>query len=323
MNSEIEKPENDSDNSQERNREDLALDEALQCWGAEKTAKPDHLAAQKLKTLNLPQDKSHDDSQLSPPSERSESACESSLPLCGNPSFSAKGWYWAIAATLLMAVAISWALRESSDIGPTQSQTAETPSQTINANALTLVSTNLDQQRIVLNRFREVFGDDLESVTEFNGQVKVSLRESSGESPKNTEGREYVSVRLVVISRDTKSLGNEWDIVHDVSALAEQEQRVKIPMSDEGLEFAVWTYPVDDELVSVDLKLQFNSPFKIGQATSLLQKIGESKLLFTATRNGMEYRAYQTINQLGSQDNIDQSTRFKRKSAAALTWAVL
>ena len=300
MNNEPTQPDDDSTGSSELDREDFALDKALQLWGSERTAESSHLADQKSLATELLASQSIVESSSHARNSNDKLSQAPTFRLLGIPS-----WAWAVAATLLLAVGLSWAINRTAG---TQ-VVVESQRGNLDANALTLVSTNLDQQRLLFSRFHEVFGNQIKSVSEVNGEVLVDLREEDNLLIEGGTGdSEYVSVRLVLISHDENSTGEKWAVVHDMNMLAGQERRIDIPMSEDGLEVSIWTFPVDDDLVSVDLDLKFKVPFEVGQVSSLLEKTGEPKQLFTTKRNGIEYRLYQTIYRIKADPRVGSNS---------------
>ena len=293
MNNELTQPDDDLRKYSEL---DGKFDKALQLWGSERTAEPAHLEQQKTKAIEL---------LAGLPAGGAAARAENDNPKLGySPNsklLGIPGWAWAVAASVLIVVGLGLAMNR-----PSNTQiVGKSPRGVLDANALTLVSTNVEQQRLLFSRFREVFGDQIKCVSEVDGEMKVELLEGN-ELPLETAtgDEEYISVRLVLISHKENSVDENWAVVHEMTMFAGQEYRIDVPMSGNGIDVSVWAFPVDNDLVSVDLEFKCKTPVEVGQASSLLEKTGEPKQLFTTKQNGIEYRLYQTINRINQRGDV-------------------
>ena len=302
MNNEPEHPENHTADDANNGCSDAAFDNVLHVWGAARTSTPDHLAEQKAKAIALvPDVDGEPTSGATGPNVKGlgQVATKDSAPVFGIPS-----WCWGLAGLLLLAVGISWSLSGSSGSLGTLSRVVPDSNKTLpggglDASGLTLVSTNLAHQQTVLQGFRDVYGDRLRSVSDVDGSLQVDLHDDSiDELDAGGPVPDYVSIRLVLISRRSELQQGAWETVHDVTMLAGQEHRVDLPAVDNRPSCSVWTHLVDDKMVSVDLQFNFGAPIHVRQSTSMLLEIGKPKWLFTVNQGGAEYRLYQTVDRI-------------------------
>ena len=302
---------NESDNldgqQPEKDKSDQLLDEVLQQWGADRTAADPHLDAlqDKIKqTLRDRQSAGVDvgtTRALPPENLNAASTPQTTSTQTAKPQHSVLKRL-AIAAMVLVSLGgigtgYSWL---------NQDRTLSTSSSD-DGLALAIDTTQLQYQQVLLDRYQEVFGDNVNWVSELDGDVNIRLAGNSSvrdqESLGSAKKPVFLSVRLVLVSLDHASDKRQWKVVRDVNLLTKQEQRVELMAKQAGSDFSIWAYPVDMDLVSIDLDCQIVAPLEIKVTTSELQKTGETAEIFSTTLDGVEYRLYQTAVRLDQSDS--------------------
>lgn len=203
----------------------------------------------------------------------------------------------AIAAMLLIAVGL-WRLGRDFNVAGDTKDVA-------NANQhfpQPLLAVSLEHQFRLLKEYRAVFGSDLVWVVEEGGKVDVGLHVP--DSAVSPPAAEYVAVQLTLLSRPVRQDDDEhdWTPVETFNVLAQREQLVEV--TQDGGPLMVWAYPLDQEMVSIDLKYHPGSLADVSIDSSNLQPLGQghSTNIHSFVKDGIEYRLYQTAELLQESD---------------------
>jgi hypothetical protein len=149
------------------------------------------------------------------------------------------------------------------------------------------------RQSQLLNEYQNLFGDEVAWIAESEQLSDVGLRTRSS-AEKSSESR-YLVIRLRVQARQTT--GGDWNDVQFVNLLVEEQQLVQIPaMASLAGPLTLWTYPLGDNLVAVDLECHFESESRGSIESDSILHLGDSVRVGTFKRDGVEYRLDQTID---------------------------
>ena len=302
---------NESDNFDghqlDQDKSNQLFDEALQQWGADHTATESHLGKLRDEIKQTLRDRksvaaeaSVESTSVSKQSNSAPSPEPASTQTVA-PHRSQLKWL-ATAAILLVSVGVigtgySWLKQDGTFVTAPFDEGL----------ALAIETSSQQRQQTLLDRYQEVFGDDVQWVSELDGDVNIRLSRSSSLRDQQALGSAkksvFLSIRLVLVSLDHSADQRQWQVVRDVNLLTEQEQRVDFTAQQTGSDFSIWACPVDRDLVSIDLDCQLAAPLEIKVTTSELQKTGETAEIFSTTLDGVEYRLYQTAVRLDQSDS--------------------
>ena len=259
---------------------DQRLDDALQQWGQQFTADESAIEAAKEKTI----------------------AAFANEPMREKTSSSShRTGHWKVIASLAASIAIlalgGWWFMNQGGVKVASNQ--------VDSAALMKAQSDPDRQRVLLTRFRELFGDQLNFVSEIDNEVQISLDESDLSRPND---RNFLAVELVLLSRSLKASDLDWNVVHRASVLARSEQRVDTPDDSSPFVFSMWALPIEDDLISIDLHCRLPGEDAVEVVSSELQRSGSANQIHAFTRAGVEYRLYQTGTRLESDSRSDLIT---------------
>lgn len=206
----------------------------------------------------------------------------------------------AIAAMLLIAVGL-WRLGRDFNVAGDTKDVA-------NANQhfpQPLLAVSLEHQIRLLKEYRAVFGSDLVWVVEEGGKVDVGLHVP--DSAVSPPAAEYVAVQLTLWSRPVQQSDDEqkWTQIESFNVLAEREQLVEVTLrGGDSAPLRVWAYPLDKEMVSIDLQFHSRRLADVSFDGSNLQSLGQghTKDILSFKKEGVEYRLYQTADLLDTDD---------------------
>ncbi len=168
----------------------------------------------------------------------------------------------------------------------------------IAANLLTI-----DEQRELLAEYDQVFGPELQWLVDGNERVDVGLYDAG--SAKNSTATKFVGVQLVLFVRPVNENGQSWTQLESICVVAGKEQLVQVNLGSDGRsQLSLWAYPLDDELVSIDLRYHPTALTGESIDSSNLQRFGAKhyKNIFSVEKDGMEYRLYQTADLISDSD---------------------
>lgn len=150
-----------------------------------------------------------------------------------------------------------------------------------------------DTQLRIWQEHRRVFGSELAWIADRDGQTEIGLTDPSVRS----NFKELIAVRLVLWSRPTNN--GQWQEVESFHVMSGREELVQVASSGEdSTPLEIWVYPLDQELVSIDLIFRPNLPDAPTLKQSVLQSMGEYTQVADFEKNGVEYRLYQTAEVL-------------------------
>lgn len=258
---------------------DHRLDSALQQWGEQFTADESVIEAAKAKTL----------------------AAFADEPMPEKSSISShRTEHWKVIASLAATIAIlalgGWWFMQQSGVKVASNQ--------IDSAALLKAQSDPEKQHVMLARFRELFGDQLNFVSEIDNEVQISLGESDESRPNE---RDFLAVELVLISRSLKAIEPDWNIEHRASVLARSEQRVDSNDPSGPFSFSFWALSVEDDFISIDLQCRLPGEDALEVISSDLQRSGTANQIHAFTRSGTEYRLYQTGTRIGAASFNDEA----------------
>lgn len=276
-------------NKSDKNSIDDHLDHALKSWAQRKTADAEHLAG-----LN---------SQIQARLADHSGIVTSTLDMAENQSSASAlrqgKWLTRIAistaAMLFVGIGLYGFIVNKTDT-PLVGQPGD-PS------VFDLVQSNPERQQQLLERFQEFYGDQLSWVADNNGDLKVELSEQDADDRLG-----FVAIRLSLISRPVNSKQDQsWTLLHTYNLLASQELLIEVPgRESDPVEFSLWAFPVDQNLINVDLRYRMNAPVQIEFETSNLIRFGKTDQLYSVVKNDIEYRLYQTASHLDQNQDFSQ-----------------
>lgn len=155
---------------------------------------------------------------------------------------------------------------------------------------------HLVRQQRLLAEYQDVFGHGLAWVAETEQSCDVGLAASGS---KEIAPSEYVAIQLWLVARNKQDGQSE---VHTISVLVGREELVEIPAAAGGGRLAIWAYPVDEEMISIDFRYQPSSVVGAEIDGSNLQRVGRVTNIRSFERDGVEYRLYQTADLLDGDD---------------------
>jgi hypothetical protein len=113
-------------------------------------------------------------------------------------------------------------------------------------------------------------------------------------------GRDFVAVRLTLVARTTSS--KEWKEVQSLDVVTRREEVVEVAAkSDRHPALTLWAYPLDDNMISIDLRYEPSEfaglsklPSDFAIESSTVQSLGEPAPVMSFENDGVEYRLYQS-----------------------------
>lgn len=186
-----------------------------------------------------------------------------------------------IAAAMLIALFGWWNLKPRDD----------------SVDVVQATSPPIDQAHL-LAEYQEVFGPELCWLVEQPSRSEIGLR--SPRPQASAMPNDFVAVRLLLFARPTG--GAKWKEIQALNVVARREEFVEVGAeSDRQTALTLWAYPLDDKMISIDLRYE-PSEFA-GQASILsgvaiesssVQDLGESAPVYSFEHEGIEYRLYQS-----------------------------
>ena len=148
---------------------------------------------------------------------------------------------------------------------------------------------HLLHQKQLLTEYREVFGQGVTWVTETEQGCDVGLISTD---KSNRLPSEYLVVQLWLVARNQQSGQSE---VRTISVLAGRDEVVELPAAAGGGHLVLWAHPVDEAMISIDLRYQ---PASTGIQIdgSNLQRVGQVTNIHSFEQDGVEYQLYQTAD---------------------------
>ena len=268
---------------------DKRLDDALKSWGQENSATQESIESVKNRTLAAWQNE----------------LAASSLPVASKsrPRRNVIGLI-SIAATLLLGCFLAFQFFSN--------PVNQTSVSNIDSSAIQQAASP-EEQRELLNRFREVFGDQLSFVSDIDDDLQVSLHDSANAETKN----DFVAVQVTLLSRVIGADDVGWKLEHRINLLSRHEQRVDIGNSSSEFNYSMWTLPVEQDLLSIDLRFRFAGQTPVEFSKSELQVSGATKQIHSFTQANIEYRVYQTGIRL-DESKIDNAVKRFANSQSVL-----
>jgi len=155
---------------------------------------------------------------------------------------------------------------------------------------------HLRRQKRLLTEYRGVFGQGVAWLSETEQSCDVGLVRADASERVPSE---YVVVQLWLVARNVQSGQSE---VHTISLLAGREEMVELPLAAGSGHLVLWAHPVDEEMISIDLRYQPASVAGVEIDGSNLQRIGQVTNIHNFDQDGVEYKLYQTADLLDSDD---------------------
>lgn len=153
-------------------------------------------------------------------------------------------------------------------------------------------SQQAEGDRVLFSEMNRLFAGQLRYVTRSGGNVDMTL-ESKPESSAIIGTPTLVRVTIVK-RRD----GGKWEPCWGVDVLARGEEFVDIAPEQGGGRLRIWAYPMDDGKVAVDLDMNINAPVQLSSTKSLVMDQGRPVQLISQSKDGVEYRVFQTVKAL-------------------------
>jgi hypothetical protein len=164
----------------------------------------------------------------------------------------------------------------------------------------------LNDTKHLLGEYRELFGTQFAWLVEQPNRAEVGLH--STDFTELSASDEYVVVRLVLVARRTDE--SDWDEVQNLNVVVRREELVEVfSDTDRSASLVMWAYPLDDEMVSIDLRYE---PSKFAERlpmfeglsfeSSGVQRLGKSTKIQSFVRGGVEYRLYQSADVIDGND---------------------
>jgi hypothetical protein len=141
----------------------------------------------------------------------------------------------------------------------------------------------------------------LQWVVETDGRVVLEVQKPDG-VPDRLPAHPAYLVRIVVARQDSHQ--SPWTPVWAADVVAHQEDLVQLTPetagTPEGVELALWIYPVDDQVIVVDSDLIL-SGLPIELQFSGVQQSGVPLAVHAASDNNVQYRVFQTVARLNGE----------------------
>lgn len=262
------------------------LDRLLQKWAEENSASPEELATLKQRILVGSATESH--TVTLPDREPTSSRRPRRYRLA----------VLAAAATLLIALFFVHAWRQSAKpsnlADGLQKLELMTDRHGPEASFLPVPADFVKNQARKLVAFQEVFEQQVAWVAESNGRSAMSLH--AIDSTASAAPANYVAIQLALWSRPR---GESWKRVQFFTVLANREELVEFTNANgETSQLAVWAYPIDDELISIDLRYQPPGLAGVQIDSSDLLRRSETTNIHSFEQDGVEYRLFQLADLL-------------------------
>jgi hypothetical protein len=164
-----------------------------------------------------------------------------------------------------------------------------------------LENSQLADKAALLREMDRVFDDRLQWVIETDGRVLLEVQNSNG-NPKRATAHPAYMVRIVVARQDSHQ--SPWTPVWAADVVAHQEDLVRLTSESagmpEGVELALWIYPVDDQVIAVDSDLALTG-LPIELQFSGLQQPGVPLAVHASTEESVQYQVFQTVARLNGE----------------------
>ncbi len=152
----------------------------------------------------------------------------------------------------------------------------------------------LKHQGRLLTEYHDVFGRDVAWVVETEQNCEVGLAAADA---REVVPSEYVVIHLWLVARNLRD--GHTEKIDTISVLAGREELVEIPAAFGGSRLAIWAYPIDEKMISIDLRYRPSSVADVEIDGSNLQQVGQVTNIHSFERDGVEYRLYQSAEVLG------------------------
>ncbi len=149
---------------------------------------------------------------------------------------------------------------------------------------------HLLHQKQLLSEYRKVFGQGITWVTETEQSCDVGLLPSD---LANRLPSEYIVVQLWLVAHNQQS---GQSVVRTISVLAGRDEVVELPAAAGGGHLVLWAHPVDEAMISIDLRYQPDSIAGVEIDSSHLQQIGQVTNIHSFEQDGVEYKLYQSAD---------------------------
>lgn len=149
----------------------------------------------------------------------------------------------------------------------------------------------------LLSEYKNVFGPEFSWLVDQPMRSEIGLR-SPGADASAME-RDFVVVRLILVARSGN--GEEWKELQSLDVVARREELVEVAAkSNRHTALTLWAYPLDDKMISIDLRYEPNEfvgqsdmPRDLAIESSSVQRLGEPARVMSFENDGVEYRLYQ------------------------------
>lgn len=191
----------------------------------------------------------------------------------------------ATAATVLVAVGIG--LNQFGEAPPNAKN--EAPQETALGPADASWSKHILQQSELLARCQELFDGRLAWLAESGSDSVVELKSEDLDVPEP----QFIAIRIRVASR--KAGTQQWNDLQTIDVLTRQEEWVEVSMPAAGASrLALWAYPAENKVVSVDLRYASASIRGEPVVASSLLQAARPTTVHSFVKEGVEYQIYQT-----------------------------
>jgi hypothetical protein len=249
---------------------DNQLDQVLQGWAKSQSVAADDLASLQRRI----EDRMRTEQLLSPASIQESRPAEPKRRRLLAPLA-------AIAAAILVAFFAGWTMRPLAS----------------DDDFAHLIMSRADRIKL-LGEYKDVFGPELSWLVEQPTRAEIGLRPAGADA--STLGRDFVAVRLTLVARTTSS--KEWKEVQSLDVVTRREEVVEVAAkSDRHPALTLWAYPLDDNMISIDLRYEPSEfaglsklPSDFAIESSTVQSLGEPAPVMSFENDGVEYRLYQS-----------------------------
>ncbi len=255
--------------------QDDQIDRLLSDWATKTDSSMDRLESLKVSIVEQPQ-------------ADSQSACElAELPEAHN--------HWRVAAAFSVATAaallLTFTLWKDSD--PTSIASRDVKQIPLLPDGVPLPNSvvSTDHQRRLWQEHYSVFGAELVWLADRGDQTEIGLSETATDS----RSRGLVDIHLILWSRSAAE--GKWQKAQAFRVIAASEHLVQVPSGEGTAEpLEIWVYPLDQEMVSIDLNFRPDLPGAPKFNQSVLQRLGDYTQVGGFEKDGIEYRLYQTAD---------------------------
>jgi hypothetical protein len=173
--------------------------------------------------------------------------------------------------------------------GPTDSTQPTTDVASAPPAAASLGASVLAAKRQLLAETNAIFDDQLAWIADGEREVSLEVRDQAAQ-----DNGEFMLVRVVVAQRTSPDL--PWSTIWQTDVISRSESLVEVtPQQLNGSSLALWTYPMSDGEVAVDMDLALAQDTQMRSSSSTVLQTGQPTSVGCSTEDGVEHCVFQTV----------------------------